>query len=165
MTRKCARLDCILCNMSWRTLSQEVAMQHLLRRHSDHLVLLIQTRRFTTILEETKPFRFRMAWNSHAGIDQVVHEHWNPKTPLMPALHTLVADLNKWNREIFGNLFRRKKGYVHVFEVLNQIYGSGCKNLGWRQSVMEIEMLDTFTVAYADTIHNRCNIIIRDVNN
>ncbi|KAJ8431281.1 hypothetical protein Cgig2_007614 [Carnegiea gigantea] len=108
-TRKCARLDRALCKREWRTRFQEGAVRHLIQSHSDHNPLLISTLGFTSQSRGKKPFRFQGAWMTHQDFDQVIRANWQTQVPIIPNLANLATVLTKWNREIFGNLFRRKR--------------------------------------------------------
>ena len=110
-TWKCARLDQALCNMEWRIHFQEGAVQRLLQNYSDHSLLLIGTRGFASIPGKSKHFRFQVAWTSHADFDKELQSHWKHDVRIMPALHNLSEGLTKWNKEVIGNLFRRKLRY------------------------------------------------------
>ncbi|KAJ8446977.1 hypothetical protein Cgig2_006605 [Carnegiea gigantea] len=43
------------------------------------------------------------------GPKEYIKLHWKGILPLMPALSYLADDLVKWNKDVFGNLFRRKQ--------------------------------------------------------
>ncbi|KAJ8424240.1 LOW QUALITY PROTEIN: hypothetical protein Cgig2_023861 [Carnegiea gigantea] len=64
---------------------------------------------FTKRLEEDKPFRFQAAWMPHAEFENLIKDKWRTQTPVHVALDALANQLNEWNREIFGNLFRKKR--------------------------------------------------------
>ena len=56
-----------------------------------------------------KPFRFKAAWVSHNQFENVVKENWRSYIPLVPKLTKLATTLSAWNKEVFGNLFCRKR--------------------------------------------------------
>jgi len=108
-TRKSARLDRSLCNAAWRTRFQEGAVRHLPHSHSDHCPLLISPTGFGGLHPKPKPFRFQAAWLEHCKFEEFLHQKWQPQQPLVSSLAALTKELCCWNREVFGNLFRRKR--------------------------------------------------------
>jgi len=107
--RKEARLDRALCNMEWRGRFQEAAVRHLIRACSDHSPLLIAIDGFAHATPSRKPFRFLAAWMSHNQFEDFVRGKWSPHSSLIRNLSNLAAELTTWNREVFGNLFRKKR--------------------------------------------------------
>jgi len=108
-TRREARLDRALCNIEWRLKFPNGAVRHLLQACSDHSPLLISTRGFPRTERALRPFRFQAAWLSHEQFDKVVEENWRTHAPLMPKLSQLASNLSTWNKDVFGNLFKRKR--------------------------------------------------------
>ncbi|KAJ8430142.1 LOW QUALITY PROTEIN: hypothetical protein Cgig2_026760 [Carnegiea gigantea] len=51
----------------------------------------------TSLSGRGKPFRFQVAWTSHTD------------APITLALHELSIGLSEWNKEVFRNLFRKKR--------------------------------------------------------
>jgi len=45
----------------------------------------------------------------HRNFKEFLHQKWQSQQPLVPSLTSLAVDLYRWNREVFGNLFRRKR--------------------------------------------------------
>jgi len=88
---------------------QDGAVRHLLQACSDHSPLLISTGGFPQTGMTSKPFRFQVAWATHNQFEDVVRASWCSPFPLMPKLLELAAALTMWNKEVFGNLFRRKR--------------------------------------------------------
>jgi len=108
-TKKCARLDRGLCNQEWRLLFEEAGVHHLLQNQSDHCPILISLYAFVPLKQTFKPFRFQAAWLTHDRFTECLKENWRSDTPLYPHLFQLSEALTKWNREVFGNLYLRKK--------------------------------------------------------
>jgi len=104
-TRKSARLDRALRNEQWRARFQEGAVRHLIRSYSDHCPILIGLNGFVPIMRNAKSFHL----TSHKHFDEYLKLHWKGGLPLVPALSSLADDLVKWNKEVFGNLFRRQR--------------------------------------------------------
>jgi len=74
----------------------------------------------------SRPFRFLTAWVEHADFEDFLHQHWNITSLLGPTLKYLATELTQWNREVFGNLFRRKRNiWARLQGVQLQLSASG----------------------------------------
>ena len=102
------RLDRGFANAEWRSLHPEAAIHHLARTHSDHCPLLLK-------LDDhgpsnlCRPFRFQPIWMSHPLFPKVVTNSWTKDGPLKSNMEKFTADVKIWNREVFGDIFQRKK--------------------------------------------------------
>ena len=108
-TKKYARLDRGLCNQEWRVLFEEARVLHLIQNQSDHCPILIAPYGFVSPKQSTKPFKFQAAWLTHENFHDFLEENWDRTLPIYPHLSQLSTALSTWNREVFGNLFHRKK--------------------------------------------------------
>ncbi|KAJ8422017.1 hypothetical protein Cgig2_007567 [Carnegiea gigantea] len=108
-TRKSARLNRALCNVAWRHRFQDGCVRHLVRHQLDHVPILISLTGFTPRVEEAKPFRFQAAWMLHFDFDNLIRQKWQTKIPIHTALGDLAGQLSTWSKEIFGNLFCKKR--------------------------------------------------------
>lgn len=147
-------------------------MRNLPKSQSDHCPILISSSGFAPIPRAIKPFRFQAAWLNHQAFYEFVRKNWNSGAPIVPFLKQFAEKLNKWNREEFYNIFRKKselwarisgvqtllsKGrQTHLikleaklrremmqFWMMRKHYGF--KSLGWMLFVMGIVTLDTST--------------------
>lgn len=59
-----------------------------------------------------RPFRFEAGWVSHEDFGRVVRETSHQIHNLDSNLTTLTSQLKEWNTEVFGNIFKRKKGLL-----------------------------------------------------
>ncbi|XP_070040823.1 uncharacterized protein [Nicotiana tomentosiformis] len=86
------RLDRIFVNFPFQNMLPTIEVEHLIRTGSDHAPLLmtcwVQTTNFV------KPFRFLNLWTKHATFIDV-------------NIKRVKAALSKWNREIFGDIFKQ----------------------------------------------------------
>ncbi|KAJ4834508.1 hypothetical protein Tsubulata_049656 [Turnera subulata] len=103
------RLDRAVANSEWRVLFPEASVIHLTRTYSDHHPLLVNLSGETTV-PSVRPFRFEAIWLSHPSYGKVVMESWrhNP-SEFEQWLTGVQATSQRFNKEVFGNLFRRKR--------------------------------------------------------
>jgi len=95
--------------MEWRLKYQNGVVRHLIQACSDHSPLLISTGDFSQAQASNSPFRFQAAWTTHDQFEEVVKHNWSTDIPLVPKLTKLANALSSWNKEVFGNLYRRKR--------------------------------------------------------
>ncbi|KAL4300764.1 hypothetical protein AHAS_Ahas17G0233500 [Arachis hypogaea] len=102
------RLDRGLSNADWRREFADARVEILPRVNSDHHPLLVNMTPLIQVMGE-KPFRFEAMWKTHPTFNDFIRNSW-PKDSLFPrALSSLTTALKKWNREVFGNVFKRKR--------------------------------------------------------
>lgn len=102
------RLDRVLCCAQTRLKWQEARVTHLPFLSSDHAPLYLQ---LSPVMDENprrRPFRFEAAWLKHDGFKELVSNSWNADITTPVALIKLQKILKKWNKEIFGDIQRRK---------------------------------------------------------
>lgn len=103
------KLDRAVADLQWHMAFSEALVEVLCRFHSDHSPILL---RLGGLPQERgpRPFRFEAAWIMHEKYQQVVEEAWN-RTRGRPheALNRVKEDSIKFNHEVFGNIFRRKR--------------------------------------------------------
>ncbi|XP_019163558.1 PREDICTED: uncharacterized protein LOC109159904 [Ipomoea nil] len=107
---KGARLDRALCNIDWRVRFPDAEVEHLPRVASDHAPLLLRlhgSRRGnpTNLFH----FHFQAAWLTHQDLTKVVKRMWNTDGDLAGNVQRVAHGLSDWNKEVFGNIFKRKK--------------------------------------------------------
>ncbi|KAL2902408.1 hypothetical protein RDABS01_027490 [Bienertia sinuspersici] len=108
-TRKSARLDRVLCNSAWATRFEHAIVKHLPAIQSDHCPLFITPNGFAPLMNLNRPFRFQAAWMTHENFQEFIHAKWASDNPLVLALKKLANDLQSWNKEVFHNIFRKKR--------------------------------------------------------
>ena len=102
------RLDRCFANPVWRILYPEVAITHLPRTFSDHHPVLIELWK-PNVNGLERPFRFQTMWLLHPDFHRIIQETWSVGIPLKAATADFTRKVRKWNYEVFGNLFARKK--------------------------------------------------------
>ncbi|XP_015934914.3 uncharacterized protein LOC107461000 [Arachis duranensis] len=110
------RLDRALSNPLWRTKFQEAVVKVLPRTNSDHHPLLLMENEGTDC-RNGRPFRFEAMWSMHPDFRPFLEKHWKEDSMFIQNLNSLRKDLSKWNKEVFGNIFKTKR------RLLNRING------------------------------------------
>ncbi|CAA7036129.1 unnamed protein product [Microthlaspi erraticum] len=59
-----------------------------------------------------RPFRFEAAWLSHESFKDLISASWDKNIDTRQALRKLESVLRKWNREVFGDVQRRKEAIL-----------------------------------------------------
>lgn len=112
------RLDKYYCNADWRLEFSDAVVCHLPRINSDHCPILLRVFGYPPPASDFKPFRFEGAWMQHEDFEDMVQKSWErSEASISDRLLSLQAALKKWNSDVFGNIFRRKR------TLLNRIKG------------------------------------------
>lgn len=103
------RLDRAVANPDWKTLFPEVGVTHLPRVHSDHCPILVDCNPIPDYWAQ-RPFRFETMWLSHPDFQHLVFESWEEgQNHLLLAISYFQKKVVSWNKNVFGNVFHRKK--------------------------------------------------------
>ncbi|XP_022574359.1 uncharacterized protein LOC111215241 [Brassica napus] len=102
------RLDRVLGNAQTRVRWQEAVVSHLPFLASDHAPIYVQLAPEQRGNPGRRPFRFEAAWLKHEGFKELLLASWNGEMHTPEALALLKVKLKKWNREVFGDVNRRK---------------------------------------------------------
>lgn len=107
--QRAKKLDRGLANLQWRMEFPEASIEVLCRMHSDHNPLLLRLGGMPQV-RGPKPFRFEAAWIVHNEYQGVVQTAWEEKRgkPIDALAHVQEKSVI-FNREIFGNIFKRKR--------------------------------------------------------
>ena len=121
------KLDRALCNREWRVKFPEASVKTLPRISCDHHPILINIKG-NLVKKTNRPFGFEAAWLTHEKFSEFMKAAWREDLNAVAALSGLTPLLVEWNKEVFGNLKRRKK------ELLARINGIQ-KSLEEKQSL------------------------------
>lgn len=103
------RLDRGLCDHSWRMRFPEATVEHLVKRHSDHVPLLLRCSN-TGRSRQERPFRFQAAWCTHDAYRPLVQKAWDrERGNIVQALLKVQTESLTFNKEVFGNVFAKKR--------------------------------------------------------
>ncbi|KAL7226194.1 hypothetical protein ACSBR1_021345 [Camellia fascicularis] len=145
------RLDRAMCNTEWRTTFPDGAVRNLPRTYSDHSPMMVFTQGKSPFLSICKPFKFLAAWITHKDFKKVVDGCWG-KThfSLCSKLQTLSHKASVWNKEVFGNIFRRKRWLLGRIE---GIQASQAINYSHNLHNLELDLVDQYnTVLYQEEL-------------
>ncbi|XP_075659168.1 uncharacterized protein LOC142629059 [Castanea sativa] len=102
------RLDRGFANSEWRRMYLEAAIHHLVRTHSDHCPVLLKMDN-NGLSNLSRSFRFQPMWMSHPLFSDFVADSCMDDGPLNLNVEKFTADVKIWNKEVFGDIFQRKK--------------------------------------------------------
>ncbi|CAN1187241.1 Putative ribonuclease H protein At1g65750 [Linum perenne] len=106
--RNLTRIDRAFVNDAWIDLLPESSILHLHKIKSDHRpIVLCPT--FQVFSSNSKPFCFISGWLSHPSFNFFVKNKFDAGKDLPGGLEGLSSDLKKWSKNVFGNIFKRKK--------------------------------------------------------
>ncbi|CAA7057596.1 unnamed protein product [Microthlaspi erraticum] len=118
------RLDRVLCCAQTRLKWQEARVTHLPFLASDHSALYLQLSPPATGDPSRRPFRFEAAWLCHDSFKELLSASWDPNIDTRNALSKVERVLRRWNKEVFGDVQRRKdelaKELIRVQEDIEQ---------------------------------------------
>lgn len=103
------RIDRVWANPDWKSYFPEANATYLARVNSDHCPLLLN---LCPALTNTSnhPFRFQPIWLSHNDFPAIVRESWaGMEENLIGAVTRFTHKAQIWNKEVFGNIFARKR--------------------------------------------------------
>ena len=103
------RLDRCWANPEWKALFAEANVTHLSKANSDHCPFFLN---LNPSLRErnNRPFHFQPFWLSHNEFPVLVKEAWSGQDPNLPdAISVFTSKALRWNKNVFGNVFTRKK--------------------------------------------------------
>lgn len=124
-TFKSARLDRGLVNEEWRLRFDDGSLRNIPKSCSDHCPILISTTGFAPMPRALKPFRFQATWLNHDKFHEFVMKNWVSSAPIIPFLKNFAQKLQKWNKEEFYNIFRKKSELWARLEGIQKILATG----------------------------------------
>ncbi|XP_057449118.1 uncharacterized protein LOC130740498 [Lotus japonicus] len=103
------RLDRAVGDADWRVEFQDAFVEVLNRVHSDHNPLLLHCGPIRSQMLD-RPFRFNAAWSDHSQFEVVVENAWRSgDEDIIIKLDRVREASQDFNKEVFGNIFRRKR--------------------------------------------------------
>lgn len=118
------RLDWGFCSLDWRIKFPEASVTMLPRAYSDHHPILLRCSGYLPS-PNSRSFRFEAAWTTHPDFDEVVSMAWSKgNKDVSNCLFNMREDALEFNREKFGNIFRRKRTILARLEGIHRILQS-----------------------------------------
>ena len=102
------RFDRALCNSDWLIKFTDNSVLHLPKVASDHRPVLVRFEKADSRHRGTRPFPFSAPWLTHEHFNSFVKKVWDPQAHYRDAASHFVQAVQKWNREVFENIFQRK---------------------------------------------------------
>ncbi|XP_075665909.1 uncharacterized protein LOC142635672 [Castanea sativa] len=81
---------------------------HLTRCMSNHCPVLLESN-LSNGVHLPRPFKFQSFWLSNLSFPGIVSESWSRSGPFQVAIDCFSRKASEWNRNHFGNIFRRKR--------------------------------------------------------
>lgn len=113
------RLDRTLINMHWRLKFPQAVVFHLPYFKSDHRAVLMRINRKANPNRRRRPFRFQAAWLTHNDFPNLMKKNWKPGDPWDLQVSRFQGDVLRWNKDVFGNIFSRKKSLMKDLEIVD----------------------------------------------
>ncbi|XVF26841.1 hypothetical protein REPUB_Repub14bG0054000 [Reevesia pubescens] len=85
---------------------------------SDHCPVLISSIESFHHSNLEKPFHFEMAWLTHDTFKELLHSNWLSGASLHGSLCHFQEVVSRWNKDVFGNVFKRKR---HLLARLDRV--------------------------------------------
>lgn len=136
------RLDCALANACWRTEFASAAVRSLPRTTSNHSSIIIHVAGIS-LPPVNKPFRTESAWFLHKDFKDLVKSVWNSSLNFMHATNKFQQAASKWNKNIFCNVFHKKKRILaRLNGIQKSLDGNINTNLVNLESKLKLEYID-----------------------
>ena len=127
-----SKLDRVLTIDEWRMMFPEAKVFHLSKFSHDHCPLLIKTDRGGERKGESRDFRFFAPWVTHDEFNNFVKSSWAMTRSWDENVHCFVENVKEWNKEVFGDLNKKKKRLLRRLDILD-------RRLGMSRNKREIE--------------------------
>ncbi|KAF7835740.1 ribonuclease H [Senna tora] len=141
-TKVAKRLDRALSNIDWRTSFPEATVMNLYSAYSDHNPVGV----FCCGLQSSKkdrPFRLEAAWARHPLFEEVVKEAWEGhRDDIIKALKATENKATDFNKNVFGNIFKRKKELYARLKGLQRTLDT-CRNSRLLEKELRLELDET----------------------
>ncbi|XP_019158195.1 PREDICTED: uncharacterized protein LOC109154910 [Ipomoea nil] len=104
------RLDRVFWNIDAQEAFQEAKARVLTRTHSDHHPISFVRVAGAAPNRRNRPFRFEAAWLAREDYRAIWKKAWSDNSyNVVRAIYDVTHLSRKWNEEVFGNIFRRKR--------------------------------------------------------
>lgn len=115
------RLDRVLSNTAWRTTFRSHSVIHIPIQTFDHYVLWFRTNIMDDRQKKRNYFKFLSSWLDHSDFRNQVLTNWQHTSLWNDNIFRLSNALKKWNRDVFGNIFQKKRRILSRLEGINKV--------------------------------------------
>ncbi|OMO64624.1 reverse transcriptase [Corchorus capsularis] len=122
------RLDRCLVSRSWLKRFNFSYEQHIPSIISDHLPILIGvSNQWENMQRQRRVFRFENMWCMHGEVQNVVRSAWeaNGESNILTKIQNCAADLDDWDKRVFGNMKQAIKRKKRVFDTVYESAQAG----------------------------------------
>ncbi|KAF7840571.1 putative ribonuclease H protein At1g65750 family [Senna tora] len=103
------RIDRCFSNSDWRMGNSEASVFHLFSRKSDHRPIVLRSGTSRKVDRKKRPFRFLASWLLDDRFKDFIKESWQSGEGWNFAAKSFTDEVIKWNKEVFGNIFKEKQ--------------------------------------------------------
>lgn len=118
------RLDRVLCNLDWQNMFPNSNVTHVPLESSDHSGLWLKVEDGIA-RSKRNYFKFLGAWLDHTDFDNQVKYSWCISSDWKDNINRLTDNLKYWNKEVFGNIFKRKHRILKRLESIKNVLMNG----------------------------------------
>lgn len=106
-------MDRAVGNTAWFHLFPNSLVTHGLLYKSDHRPIIVDLGLKVSRTLQDRLFRLQAACLSHDSFPQLVRESWTPGTNWSVGCEAFKSNAIKWNQNVFGNIFQRKRRVIN----------------------------------------------------
>ncbi|CAJ2658508.1 unnamed protein product [Trifolium pratense] len=119
------RLDRVVCNSAWQQMFPSSSNVHLPLSSSDHCGLWFRPQPDTTRCRKNNYFKFLGSWLDHPDFDNQVRNSWYISSDWRDNMNRTSTNLKSWNKQVVGNIFKRKERILRRLEGINRALHDG----------------------------------------
>ena len=114
-----SRIDKMTAETEWLLKFLDMKLKALPSKLSDHSPLFLEV---SSQGRNPKPFRCLDAWFTHSDFRKTMQQEWRPMgtSSVVEKLNKLKAPLQRWNKEVFGNIDTNINKFEKELEVVER---------------------------------------------
>lgn len=114
------RLDRVLCNEAWQSPFPTSSVTHVPLPSSNHCGLWLKVNDGNS-RPRRNYFKFLGAWLDHSDFENQVKHSWSISSPWEENIQRLTSNLQTCNKEVLGNIFKKKHRLLKRLEGINKV--------------------------------------------
>ncbi|KAK7282263.1 hypothetical protein RIF29_10909 [Crotalaria pallida] len=114
------RLDRVIANIEWRESFPNYSVINVPLPQSDHTTLWLRLDDNAGMNNKKKPFKFLAPWLDHPDFKTQVSHTWHTNSIWSDNMKRFTETMSHWNREVFGNIFNRKKRIIQRLDGIHR---------------------------------------------